>query len=57
MSYKFLEESLFTFESVMESGLTKQGAASALLRLEERCMIKKLRRGLSTPESIRKECY
>ena len=46
MSYKFLEQSLFTFEGVMESGLTKQGAASALRRLEEQGMIKKLRRGL-----------
>ena len=46
MSYKFLKESLFTFESVMQSGLTKQGAVSALRRLEGQGRIKKLRRGL-----------
>lgn len=33
MSNKFLKESLFTFENVMQSGLTKQGAISVLFQV------------------------
>lgn len=46
MNYSFLSQSLFTFEDVMKSGLSKQGAVSALRRKEAQGAIRKLRRGL-----------